>query len=402
MKKLISLALALMLLCISVFALSSCGLELGAEPFDAAVSVDTEGHSLHYVEIVFKDYGTVKLTLDATVAPITVNNFLTLAESGYYNKSYIGRVQQGFVMQNAAGKGTSCIKGEFDSNGFENGLEHKKGVISMARNGYSMNSASDQFFIMLSDYSRLDGEYAAFGWVTAGMNIIEEIAADIPDIAYRDNAGFLSEAYMPMIEAVRVVGNNGIPSPYKKPVPPTAEPFTPNISVDTEGHTLHTVEMSIKDIGKVTMVLDETVAPITVQNFLKLVNSGYYNGLSIIRVQSGFVAQLGDGAGTDSIKGEFSNNGVVNKLMHKKGILSMARTNDKDSASDQFFIMLATSSNLDGNYASFGWVTSGMNILEYIEDQVMFDHFTEDYNGYNMGFLKEQFQPVIEYIKVVE
>lgn len=111
---------------------------------------------------------------------------------------------------------------------------------------------------------------------------------------------------------------------------------------------------------------------------------------------------MGQGAGTDSIKGEFSENGVHNGLLHKKGILSMARAEDKDSASDQFFIMLATSSELDGNYAAFGWVTSGMNILEFIRDQVMFDHFTEDYNGYYRGFLKEKYQPMIEYIKVVE
>jgi peptidyl-prolyl cis-trans isomerase B (cyclophilin B) len=402
MKKLISLTLALMLLCISVFALSSCSKEITAEPFNAEVSVDTEGHSLHYVEIVFKNYGTVSLTLDATVAPITVENFLKLAASGYYNNSYIGRVQQGFVMQTAEGKGTSCIKGEFDENGIENDLEHTKGVISMARNGYFANSASDQFFIMLKDYSGLDGSYASFGWVTKGMNIIEAIAEDIPTNAYEDSMGFLSEAYMPMIETVRIVGNNGVISPSTSSVPPAAEPFEPNISVDTTGHTLHTVEMSIKNCGKVTMVLDETVAPITVQNFLKLVKSGYYDGLSVIRVQEGFVAQLGDGAGTESIKGEFNSNGFVNKLMHKKGILSMARSNDKDSASDQFFIMLGTNSGLDGDYASFGWVTSGRNVLEYIESEVMFDHYTEDYSGYNMGFLKDEFQPVIEYIKVVE
>lgn len=401
MKKLISLTLSLALLCLSVFTFSSCG-KLEAKPFEADINIDTEGHSLHYVEIVFKNYGTVSLTLDATVAPITVENFLKLANSGYYNNSYIGRVQQGFVMQIAEGKGTACIKGEFDSNGTENDLSHTKGVISMARNGYFANSASDQFFIMLTDYSGLDGNYASFGWVTSGMNIIEAIADDIPDAAYEDDNGFLYESYMPMVQAVRVVGNNGVPSPATATVPPAAEPFSPNISVETEGHTLHTVEMSIKDCGKVTMVLDETVAPITVQNFLKLVESGYYNGLSMIRVQEDFVVQLGDGAGTDSIKGEFSSNGVENKLKHKKGILSMARTTENDSASDQFFIMLGTSNSLDGDYASFGWVTSGMNILEYIEGQVMFDHCTEDYNGYNMGFLKDEYQPVIEYIKVVK
>ena len=401
MKKIITLILALASICISAFVLSSCG-EMTAEPFEANVSVKTEGHSLHYVEITFRNYGTVSLTLDATVAPVTVENFLKLANSGYYNNSYIGRVQQGFVMQNAEGKGTDCIKGEFDSNGVNNGLEHKKGVISMARNSMSMNSASDQFFIMLKDYSGLDGEYAAFGWVTAGMNIIETIAEDIPDSAYKDSNGFLNDQYMPMIESVRVVGNNGVPSPYKKPVPPTAEEFIPNITVDTEGHTLHTLEMSLKGYGKVTMVLDETVAPITVQNFLNLVKNGHYNGLPMIRLQNGFVAQLGGGEGAESITGEFSSNGVENNLKHKKGILSMARANDPNSASDQFFIMLSANSGLDGEYAAFGWVTSGMNILEYIEDQVMFHHFTEDYNGYYMGFLKEEYQPIIEYIRVIE
>jgi peptidyl-prolyl cis-trans isomerase B (cyclophilin B) len=254
---------------------------------------------------------------------------------------------------------------------------------------------------MLTDYSRLDGDYAAFGWVTAGMNIVEAVAEDIPERAFKDNMGFLYESYMPLIENIKVVGNNGIPSPYKAPVPPTAEPFTPTLTIDTEGHTLHTLEMSIKNYGVVTMVLDETVAPITVQNFLKLVNSGYYNGVNITRVQPGFVAQMGQGAGTESIKGEFSSNGFKNDLSHRKGILSMARTTDKDSATDQFFIMLYTNTGLDGDYASFGWVTSGMNILEYIEDQTMFHHFTEDYNGYQMNFLKEKYQPVIEYIRVV-
>lgn len=397
MKKLISLTAIIMLICLSVFALSSCG----AQPFEAEVTVDTEGHSLHYVEIVFKNYGTVSLTLDATVAPITVDNFLKLANSGYYNNSYIGRVQQGFVMQNAEGKGTDCIKGEFEDNGFTNNLLHKKGVISMARNDFN-NSASDQFFIMLTDYSGLDGGYAAFGWVTDGMNVIEKIADSIPEAAYEDNMGFLYEQYMPMIETIRVTGNNGVPSPYKEPVPPAAEEFTPNISVDTEGHTLHTVEMSLKGYGKVTMVLDETVAPITVQHFLKLVEEGHFDGLSMLRLQESFVAQLGGGEGAATIKGEFSSNGVENKLKHKKGILSMARSTEPDSASDQFFIMLSANSTLDGDYAAFGWVTSGMNILEYIQDQILFHQFKEDYSGYYMGFLKDEYQPIIEYIRVVE
>ena len=168
------------------------------------------------------------------------------------------------------------------------------------------------------------------------------------------------------------------------------------------GRKLHTVEMSLKDYGKVTMVLDESVAPITVKNFLKLVKEGHFDGLTMIRLQKGFVAQLGGGEGAETIKGEFEANGVKNDLKHTKGVLSMARTNNPNSASDQFFIMLTDHPGLDGNYAAFGWVTSGMDVIENIASQITSDQYTDDYNGYEMGFLKEEYQPVIEYIKVVE
>ncbi len=401
MKKFISFTLALMLICLSL-SLVSCGGEMEAKPFEAEVTVDTEGHSLHYVEMTIKNYGTISLTLDATVAPITVKNFLDLAELGYFNNTKISRLQHGFVMQNEGGAGTDCIKGEFADNGVKNDLKHKKGIISMARNSISMNSASDQFFLMLSDYSGLDGSYAAFGWITKGMNILEAIEGDISEDDYIDSMGFLDEKAYLTISKVSVMGNNGVAMPEISGAPTEALPFTPSLSINTEGHTLHTVEMSLKGYGKVTMVLDETVAPITVQNFLKLIGEGYYDGASIIRMQYDFVVQIGGDKETDTIKGEFSSNGVQNGLLHRKGILSMARTSDPDSATNQFFIMLDSNSSLNGEYASFGWVTSGMNILEYIESNTMFHAFEENSNGYNMGFLKAEYQPIIEYIKVVD
>ena len=401
MKKFISCILAAMLVCLTL-SLVSCGEEMAAKPFEAEITVDTEGHSLHYVEMTIKNYGTVSLTLDATVAPITVTNFLNLVNSGYFNNTKISRLQHGFVMQNAGGTGTDCIKGEFADNGVKNDLRHKKGIISMARNGISMNSASDQFFLMLDDNSALDGSYASFGWVTAGMNILEAIEDDISTDSYMDSNGFLVENAQLTISEIKVTGNSGIEIPEVEGVPAEAEPFTPSLSINPEGHTLHTVEMSLKNYGKVTMVLDETVAPITVQNFLKLVNEGYYDGLSIIRMQYDFVVQIGGGAETDTIKGEFSSNGVQNGLLHRKGIISMARASDPDSATNQFFIMLDGNSGLNGAYASFGWVTSGMNILEYIESNTMFHAFEENSSGYNMGFLKEEYQPTIEYIKVID
>ncbi len=182
MKKILSFALAVMMLCL---CFTSCGEKtIKAEPFNAVVSVDTTGHTLHHIEIVIKDYGTVTLALDETVAPITVKNFMGLAEKGFFDGLPITRVQRGFVLQGGQSQEyTPSIKGEFASNGFENKLSHTKGVISMARTE-EPDSASSQFFIMLADNTGLDGDYAAFGWVTSGMNIIDAINEDITSDDY--------------------------------------------------------------------------------------------------------------------------------------------------------------------------------------------------------------------------
>lgn len=112
------------------------------------------------------------------------------------------------------------------------------------------------------------------------------------------------------------------------------------------------------------------VAPITCENFEKLVKDGFYDGLKFHRVVEGFMAQGGDpkgdgtGGSTDTIKGEFSQNGVENTLSHTRGVVSMARSNDPDSASSQFFICYGDESFLDGQYAAFGKVTEGMDVVD--------------------------------------
>lgn len=112
------------------------------------------------------------------------------------------------------------------------------------------------------------------------------------------------------------------------------------------------------------------VAPITCVNFEKLVKDGFYDGLKFHRVVEDFMAQGGDpkgdgtGGSTDTIKGEFSQNGVENTLSHTRGVVSMARSNDPDSASSQFFICYGDESFLDGQYAAFGKVTEGMDVVD--------------------------------------
>ena len=126
----------------------------------------------------------------------------------------------------------------------------------------------------------------------------------------------------------------------------------------------------VENAGDIYVELYPSVAPVTVENFLSLVDSGFYDGLTFHRVISGFMVQGGDpkGNGTGgsdrTIKGEFAANGVPNDLKHARGVISMARSQDMDSASSQFFIMHADASHLDGNYAAFGRVIAGMGVVD--------------------------------------
>ena len=156
----------------------------------------------------------------------------------------------------------------------------------------------------------------------------------------------------------------------------------------------HHAEIQVKDYGTITVELDADTAPITVTNFVNLAKDGFYDNLTFHRIMDGFMIQGGDpngdgtGGADQTIKGEFSSNGVENEISHTRGTISMARAQDPDSASSQFFIVQEDSDYLDGNYAAFGHVTSGMEIV----DQICKDVPVEDDNG----TVKAENQPVIE------
>ena len=163
----------------------------------------------------------------------------------------------------------------------------------------------------------------------------------------------------------------------------------------------HNVEIEVKDLGVIALELDADIAPITVTNFIKLVKEGFYNGLTFHRIIDGFMIQGGDPLGTgmggsdEKIKGEFLANGVANSISHVRGVISMARAGySYDSASSQFFIVHEDSTFLDGQYASFGKVTSGMEIVDKLAENTK----VEDNNG---TVLKEN-QPVIKEIRIKE
>ena len=132
------------------------------------------------------------------------------------------------------------------------------------------------------------------------------------------------------------------------------------------------VKIEMESGSSLVLALDAKNAPLTVQNFKKLVAAGFYNGLIFHRVISGFMVQGGDPTGTgmsgskEKIKGEFLMNGVRNTLSHKRGVISMARTNDPNSASSQFFICHADANFLDGQYAAFGKVVEGIETVDEI------------------------------------
>ena len=175
-------------------ALCACGKK--EEPSDSA-------SKLRHAEITVKGYGTMKLELDAETAPITVANFIDLAQQGFYDGLTFHRIIDGFMIQGGAANASSkitpkTIKGEFSSNGVNNPIKHVAGVISMAR-AKNPDSASSQFFIMVGDAPHLDGSYAAFGRVTEGLEIALKIAKDAKPT---DNNGTIPAAQQPVIEKI--------------------------------------------------------------------------------------------------------------------------------------------------------------------------------------------------------
>ena len=161
----------------------------------------------------------------------------------------------------------------------------------------------------------------------------------------------------------------------------------------------HNIEIKVKDYGVIKAELDADTAPITVTNFIDLVNNKFYDGLTFHRIIEGFMIQGGDpsangtGGSEQTIKGEFIANGIPNDISHVRGVISMARADDYNSASSQFFIMHKDNEGLDSYYAAFGHVTSGMDVVDKIAKVT---------SEPESGFVDYDRQPVIEYIKVVE
>ncbi len=330
-----------------VFLLAALGcLALAQQPSDLEAVVTT-------------DLGTFRFEFAPDKAPKHVEHFIKLAKSGYYDGSAFFRVVANGIIQGGdpllknpktqralwGSGGLNLLAGEYSD------MKHERGVISTVRIPNKENSDGAQFFVCVSTQPALDGKFSAFGRVTEGMDVVDKISqipADANNIATKP------------VRILKITLD-------KKKV----EPF-----LDTPVEELRKTVTLKTTLGTLKLKMEPDWAPNHVRNFLKLVQTGWYNGTDFHRVIKGFVAQGGMAQGRASglthnadrwvhtLKGEFSK-----ELKHTRGMVSMARTDDPDSASTSFFLMLGDAPHLDGQYSLFGQVVEGKEVLDAFEKE---------------------------------
>lgn len=354
--------------------------------------------------IAVKGMGEIQVELFPDIAPSTVRNIIAYIEEGAYQNNTFHRVIEDFMIQGGKLDSPSCnVIGEMLGNGIVNPVSHERGVISMARVGGLYNSQTSQFFIVHEDSQFLDNEYAAFGGVIKGFNILDAIAtvstneADAPveevtilDISV-DTKGITYDN--------RVCAEDYV-------VPAQDFGIEPEKTIDLTQYAYYEylndqnpeISIRFKDFGTITVQLFPSLAKGTVDNFLLYVLDGAYDQNQIHRVVSDFVVQGGQLQNpVCEIVGEMTNNNQTNPLTHTFGVISMARkAYSYDTASSQFFIMLNNSNPLNDEYAAFGGMTSGFNILNFFNGlqrygtqeplfPIIIEEITVELNGYVVG-----------------
>jgi len=326
-------------------------------PFIAACQPSAPPADLEAV--VATDLGTFRFEFAPDKAPRHVQQFLTLARQGYYDGSAFFRVVANGIIQGGDPllKNPKTARNLWGSGGLNllageaSDLKHERGVVSTVRIPDKPNSDGAQFFVCLFPQPALDGQYSAFGRVTEGIDVVERIS-QVPT-----GSDGMTE------KPVRVLK---VTIEKKK-----VEPFL-NATVDEMRKTV-TLKTTL---GTLKIKMEPDWAPNHVRNFLKLVSTGWYNGTAFHRLIKGFMVQGGMPDTRASgpthpadrwvrpLKGEFRND-----IKHDRGIVSMARTDDPDSATTSFFLMLGPAPHLDGKYSAFGRVVSGMEVLDAFEKE---------------------------------
>ena len=309
--------------------------------------------------VVTTDLGAFRFEFAPDKAPKHVQQFLTLARQGYYDGGAFFRVVANGIIQGGdpllrdaktarnlwGSGGLNLLSGELSD------LKHERGVVSTIRIPNKPDSDGAQFFVCVFPQPALDGQYSAFGRVTEGMDVVERVSQ-----APVDAAG-LTETPVRILKVTIE----------KKKVEPY---LTATLDELRKTVTLKTT------LGTLKIKMEPDWAPNHVRNFLKLVSTGWYNGTAFHRIVPGFVAQGGMGdtrignaahpadRWVHTLKGEFRDD-----VKHERGVVSMARNDDPDSATTSFFLMLGAAPHLDGKYTAFGRVVAGMDVLDAFEKE---------------------------------
>ncbi|MFN0112644.1 MAG: peptidylprolyl isomerase [Blastocatellia bacterium] len=307
--------------------------------------------------VITTELGVIRFEFFPTKAPKHVQAFVKNAKAGFYDGSAFHRVIKYGIIQGGDPllKDPKTPRAKWGSGALNqlsdefSDVKHVTGTVSTVRIPGKANSDGAQFFICASAQTALDGQYSAFGQVTEGIEVVDKIS-----LAEADEEQKLATPIK--IISVKIEAKR-------------EEPFkTAAVDEMRKEVILHT------SLGDITVALEPDLAPEHVRNFLKLVQTGWYDHTSFHRIVPGFVIQGGMGSGRPggqvhyadkwvrNVKGEFSQ---VRK--HVRGTLSMARANEPDSALTSFFLVLAPATNLDGKYSIFGKVVDGFEVLDKIE-----------------------------------
>jgi peptidyl-prolyl cis-trans isomerase B (cyclophilin B) len=310
--------------------------------------------------VVQTSLGTFRFEFAPEKAPKHVDQFIRLARQGYYNGSAFFRVVPNGIIQGGdpllkdsktpktlwGTGGLNLLKSEFSD------LKHDRGVVSTVAIPGKADSDGAQFFVCIFPQPPLDGKFSSFGRVTEGMDVVEKISQ------------------------VPASGPNGFTDAPVRIVSVTIEKKKVQPFLDTPVDQLHRIVTLKTTLGNIRIQMEPEWAPNHVRNFLMLVETGWYNGTVFHRLVKGFVAQGGMPEGrasgpthpadrwVHSLKGEFRDD-----IKHTKGIVSMARTDDPDSAMTSFFLMLGDAPSLDGKYSAFGRVIEGQDVLDAFEKE---------------------------------
>ena len=319
-------------------------------------AVVTPEEAANLEAVITTDLGVIRFEFFAAKAPRHAQQFIKRAREGFYDGSAFFRVIARGIIQGgdpnlkapqkpreAWGAGAlNLLSDEFSD------IHHTRGTVSTVRVPGKANSGGAQFFICASPQPQLDGQFSAFGQVTEGIEIVDKISL-VP-----------ADEQQKTVTPVKIIS--------VKIEPKKEEPFK-NATVEQMRRDV----LLRTSLGDITVTMSPDLAPEHVRNFLKLVESGWYDRTAFHRVVPGFVIQGGFGATraggaphaadkwVRNLKAEFS------QEKHIRGVLSMARAGDPDSASTSFFIVLGPAPHLDGKYTIFGRVLDGFETLDRIE-----------------------------------